>query len=178
MITMRTKKIAALIACMSVLLLLTLVGFAQQGPPPFGGPHGDGPGRHGHDGGPPIPFARELNLTDAQQAQIKQIADSFAASTKDLRDKLKALHDSAPDPLSGAAFDEAAVRAAAQARASVEVELEVAHARMMSQIFAVLTDEQKAQIAAHRKEFEQHRGAMPPPPPPPPGGENVPLSND
>ena len=57
MITMRTKKIAALIACMSVLLLLTLVGFAQQGPPPFGGPHGDGPGRHGHDGGgPPIPI--------------------------------------------------------------------------------------------------------------------------
>ena len=141
MIRMRTKKIAALIACMSVLLLLTLVGFAQQGPPPFGGPDG-GPGRHGHDGGgPPIPFARELNLTDAQKTQIKQIADSFAASTKDLHDKLKALHDSAPDPLSGT-FDEAAVRAAAQQRASIEVELEVAHAKMMSQIFAVLTDEQ------------------------------------
>jgi len=170
MITLRTKKSATLLALFGVLALVTMAGSAQQGPPPFGGPeHG-----HGPDGRPPIPFARELNLTDAQKAQIKQIADSFAASTKELRDKLKALHDSAPDPLSGAAFDETAVRAAAQARAGVEVELEVAHAKMMSQIFAVLTDEQKAQLAAHRQQFEQHRGAPPPPPP----GEDVPLTDN
>jgi periplasmic protein CpxP/Spy len=155
--TLRTKKIATLFALCGVLILVCMVGFAQ-GPPPFGGP--DGP--HGPHGG--IPFARELNLTDAQQAQIKQIMDNFAASTKDLHDKLKALHESAPDPLSGT-FDEAAVRAAAQARASVEVELEVAHAKMMSQIVALLTDQQKAQLATRRQQFEQRRGAPPPPPP-------------
>ena len=176
MMTLRTKKIATLLALFGVLALVTMAGFAQQGPP-FGGPGHE----HGPDGHPPIPFARELNLTDAQKAQIKQIMDSFAASTKDLHDKLKALHESAPDPLS-TTFDEAAVRSAAQARASVEIELEVAHAKAMSQVFALLTDEQKAQLAAHRKEFEQHRqqfeqrhGA---PPPPPPAGEDVPLSNN
>lgn len=162
MMTLRTKKIATLLALCGVLILVSMVGFAQ-GPPPFGGPGGPH-GPHG-DG---IPFARELNLTDAQKTQIKQIMDNFAASTKDLHDKLKALHESAPDPLSGM-FDEAAVRAAAQARASVEVELEVAHAKMMSQIIALLTDQQKAQLATLRQQFEQRRGA--PPPPPPPGAD-------
>jgi Spy/CpxP family protein refolding chaperone len=40
----------------------------------------------------------------------------------------------------------------------VEVELEVAHARTMSQVLAILTPEQKAQLAERRKQFEQkHR---------------------
>jgi periplasmic protein CpxP/Spy len=168
----RTNRIIALVALLGALALAAIAVFAQQGPP-FGG-HG-GPDGHG-----PIPFARELNLTDAQKAQIKQIMDNFMASTKDLHDKLKALHESAPDPLS-TTFDEAAVRSAAQARANIEVELEVAHVKAMSQVFALLTDEQKAQLAAHRKEFEQHRGEFEhhrdAPPPPPPAGEDVPLSN-
>jgi protein CpxP len=156
MITLRTKKIASLFALIGVLALVAIVGFAQ-GPPPFGGHGGHGgPGEHGRggpDGG--IPFARELNLTDAQKTQIKQIMDSTFESTKALHEQLRQLHDSAPDPLSGAAFDEAAVRATAQKRAAIEVELEVAHARGMSQVFALLTAEQKAQLAAHHKEMEQ-----------------------
>lgn len=159
MITLKTKKIASLFALIGVLALMAIVGFAQ-GPPPFGGHGGHGgpggPGGHGRggpDGG--IPFARELNLTDAQKTQIKQIMDSTFESTKALHEQLRQLHDSAPDPLSGAAFDEAAVRATAQKRAAIEVELEVAHARAMSQVFALLTTEQKAQLAAHHKEMEQ-----------------------
>jgi Spy/CpxP family protein refolding chaperone len=161
MITLRTKKLASLFALIGVLALVAIVGFAQ-GPAHFGGhgghggPGGEGPGEHGRggpDGG--IPFARELNLTDAQKTQIKQIMDSTFESTKALHEQLRQLHDSAPDPLSGAAFDEAAVRATAQKHAAIEVELEVAHARAMSQSFAVLTAEQKAQLAAHHKEMEQ-----------------------
>ena len=60
-------------------------------------------------------------------------------------------------------FDEAAVRAAAEARAKIQVELEVAHAKIMSQIAGVLTAEQKAQLAA---KHEQMRRLGPPPPPP------------
>ena len=56
-----------------------------------------------------------------------------------------------------AAFDEAAVRKAAQARAGIEVELEVAHARAMSQIFSVLTAEQKAKLAEIHQQMEQRR---------------------
>jgi len=63
-----------------------------------------------------------------------------------------------------AAFDEAAVRAAAEARAKIQIELEVSHAKMMSQILGLLTADQKAQLAAHHEEMKR----MGPPPPPPP----------
>ncbi|HYY94831.1 MAG TPA: hypothetical protein VE713_09960, partial [Pyrinomonadaceae bacterium] len=80
--TARTKLIGGALI-VAAALLLTVVGFAQNGPrggfggppPPGGpgGPHRGGPGGPGGLG----PIARELNLTDAQKAQIKQIEDSF-----------------------------------------------------------------------------------------------------
>lgn len=166
--TQNWKKMSAVVAITGALLLmLAVVGLSQQGRPP-GGPDG-GPGRGGFRGGPGGPggpggrdglgpMARDLNLTDAQKAQIKKITDSFEESTKSLQEQMRSLHEGERDALKDGAFDEAAVRTAAQARANVQVELEVAHARMMSQVFSVLTAEQKAQLAAKRQEFEQrHR---------------------
>jgi Spy/CpxP family protein refolding chaperone len=95
---------------------------------------------------------RNLNLSDDQKAQIVKLTVSFEESTKSLRDQLKALHESDPDPFSGT-FDEATVRAAAEARAKIDIEISVARAKLMSQIAAVLTTEQKAQVAAKRAEF-------------------------
>jgi Spy/CpxP family protein refolding chaperone len=143
----------------ALLLALAIVGFSQ-GPPRGGGFPGGrgGPGQHDGLG----PLARDLNLTDDQKSQIKKITDSFAESNKSLHDQLKALHENEPDPFSGS-FDEAAVRAAAEARAKIDVELAVAHANMMSQIAAVLTTDQKAQLAAKRAQFGQRH---PPPSPP------------
>jgi periplasmic protein CpxP/Spy len=109
--------------------------------------------RHGSGLGP---LARDLNLTDDQKAQIKKITDSSAESNKALFDQLRTLHQNEPDRLSGN-FDEAAVRAAAEARAKVQIELEVSRAKMMSQIAGILTAEQKAQAAAKRQQFERQR---------------------
>jgi Spy/CpxP family protein refolding chaperone len=157
------KKLSGVIAIAGALMLVAaMVAFSQgpQGPPRGGGGFHGGPGGPGGGLGP---LARDLNLTDEQKAQIKKIQDSFAESTKALHEQLRTLHESEPDPASGGAFDEAAVRAAAEARAKVQVELEVAHARMMSQVFGVLTTEQKAQLAAKRQEFEQkHKEGRPP----------------
>jgi Spy/CpxP family protein refolding chaperone len=77
---------------------------------------------------------------------------------------MRTLVEGQGDLMSGQ-FNEAAVRSAAEARARIQVEMEVSHARMMSQMLAVLTDEQRAQLAAHR---EQMRQQGPPPPPQPP----------
>lgn len=161
------KKMSGVVAIVGALMLTMAVVVFSQGPQdrPQGPPPG---GFRGGPGGPPDglgPLARDLNLTDAQKAQIKKIQDSTAESTKALREQLRTLHESEPDLLNGAAFDEAAVRAAAEAKAKVLVELEVAHARAMSQIFALLTTEQKTQLAAKRAEFEQRRKDGPPPPP-------------
>ncbi|HEX8293306.1 MAG TPA: Spy/CpxP family protein refolding chaperone, partial [Pyrinomonadaceae bacterium] len=94
--------------------------------------------------------------------------DNFKEGTKSLHEQL-AKSDGGPfDALNGGAFDEAAVRAAAQARANLRVELEVAHARLFSQVYAVLTAEQRAKLAElHKQMQERHRQG----PPPPPGGE-------
>ena len=130
-------------------------------PPPNGfGPRGPGGPREGF--GPFGPFGRDLNLTDEQRAAIREINDSFRESDRALLDQMRTLHDSQADLLNGE-FNEAAVRAAAEARAKIQVELEVSHAKMMSQMIAVLTAEQKAQLATRRQEMKR----MGPPPPPP-----------
>ncbi|HEV7904674.1 MAG TPA: Spy/CpxP family protein refolding chaperone [Pyrinomonadaceae bacterium] len=146
-------------------LMMTVVGFAQQG----GGERRGfgGPGRGGARGGGGLgPLERDLNLTDAQKAQVKQIRDSFEESTKSIREQLFNAGGTPFDGLKDGAFDEAAVRAAAQARANLHVELEVAQARMMSQVYALLTTEQKARLAERRQQFER-RGHHAP------GGETV-----
>jgi periplasmic protein CpxP/Spy len=149
----------ALAMAAAILLGVGVAGFAQDGArrewAGGGGPRHGGPGRGGHGGF--VPFLRDLNLSDAQKTQVKQLADSFEESTKALRERLDAQRESEMDGLKDGAFDEAAVRAAAQERASAHVEMEVARARMMSQVYALLTTEQKAQLAERRQQFEQKR---------------------
>ena len=104
-----------------------------------------------------------INLTDAQKEQVKKIHESFDESTKALREQMRALHDNdTADPLSGN-FDEATFRSAAEARAKIQVEMEVQHAKKMSQVVNILTAEQKATLA----ERHEHMRRMGPPPPPP-----------
>ena len=148
------KKFGVSIAVAGALLIAASVVFSQ------GPPRGDG-----FRGGPPPdglgPLGRDLDLSDEQKTQIKKIQDSFREADKALFDQLKTLREGEPDPMSGS-FDEAAARTAAEAKAKIQIELEVSRAKMMSQIASVLTAEQKAQLAARRKRFERQG---PPPPP-------------
>ena len=149
------KKIGVSIALAGALLITASVVFSQ------GPPRGDG-----LRGGPGLgeglgPFGRDLKLTDEQKAQIKKIQDSFREADQALFDQLKTLRESEPNPMSDS-FDEAAVRAAAEAKAKIQIELEVSRAKMMSQIASILTSEQKAQLAVRRNQFKRQG---PPPPP-------------
>jgi protein CpxP len=156
---LKRTKLIAFAAALAAALALTAAGYARQE-----GHHGPGGGPHVPHGSPIEHLARELNLTDAQKAQAKQIEDSFRESTKSLHEQLFKLGGGPLDGFNDG-FDEAAVRSAAQARAAIEVELEVAHARAASQIYALLTPEQKAKLAELRQQFEEHRKQGPPPPP-------------
>ncbi|HXT62815.1 MAG TPA: Spy/CpxP family protein refolding chaperone [Pyrinomonadaceae bacterium] len=169
------KKPAIVAAIGTIILAMTAVVVFSQNPPPrpdgAPGPPPDGfhPRGPGGPGGPGEfrPLVG-LNLTDAQKDQIKKIHESFEESSKALRDQMRTLHDNdTADPMSGN-FDEAAFRSAAEARAKVQVEMEVQHAKMMSQVANVLTAEQKAQLA---ERHEQMRRMGPPKPPPPPEPE-------
>jgi Spy/CpxP family protein refolding chaperone len=88
---------------------------------------------------------------------MKQIAARYRESAKQQRDQRRGRERGSLDMLKGGTFDEAAVRAAAQARANARVERDVTRARMMFEMYNVLTPEQKAQLAAERQQREQKR---------------------
>lgn len=164
-----TKKIIGGIAIAGAMAITGIVGVAQQQSTQEQGGKSRAEkhaGRGGHDGqsrrhgmerGFLGRFAEKLNLTDAQKEQMKQISDRYRESNKALRGESRGDKRHDFGFLNGGTFDEAAVRAAAQARANKHVEMEVARARMMSEMFAVLTPEQKAQLAAERQQMEQKR---------------------
>lgn len=146
------KKIIGGFALAIALVGVSIAGAAQQ-------QDGDGtPGKrggHGMHGGGLGRFPSELNLTDAQREQIKQITARYQQSNATLRERLRAARGTdadAPDT-----FNESQVRQAAEARAAAQVELEVAHARMRSEMFAVLTPEQRTQYATLRQQRGQGR---------------------
>jgi protein CpxP len=163
-----TRKFAGGLALAAVLALTGTAALAQQ----TGAGQGDAPraeGQWGHKGGrmgrrgggeDGGPFG-QLNLTDAQKEQMRQIAERYRQTFQAQRGQRGERRGGGFDPLAGGAFDEAAVRAAAQARANAEVEREVARARMMYEMYNVLTAEQKAQLQTlrqqRRDEFKQRR---------------------
>ncbi|MGB9179136.1 MAG: Spy/CpxP family protein refolding chaperone [Pyrinomonadaceae bacterium] len=161
---MKTKKIVGALVLAAGLVTTGAIGFAQQqgAAQEKNGEQrgerqwkrdGEGKGRHGmHDGFGP--FARGLNLTDAQKEQMKQIAARYHESNKAMREQMRAQRGGEAGAFDGT-FNESAVRAAAQARANAQVEMEVSHARMMSEMYAVLTPEQKAQLAQQREQWKQ-----------------------
>lgn len=102
-------------------------------------------------------FGRNLNLTDAQKTQMQQIAERYRQSNKAMREQMGAKREGGFEAFKDGTFNEAQVRAAAQARANARVEMEVSHARMMSEMYAVLTPDQKTQLATERQQMEQKR---------------------
>ena len=170
-----SKKIIGAITLAGSMLLVGVIGFAQQPATQGQGGQergernwhgkGDKEGRGGRGrrgggmrGGFGGRFAEKLNLTDAQKAQMQQIAARYHESFKAQRQQGGERRGGGGfDALNGGTFNEAAVRAAAQARANAHVEMEVARARIMSEMYNVLTAEQKAQLAAERQQREQKR---------------------
>lgn len=172
----RTKNLVGGLALSGTLMLGGVIGFAQQQQQPQPqqgtaqqeqdgrrggrgdrGRHRRGGMRNGMRGGKMGVFAN-LNLTDAQKEQLKQIAARYRESGKAMREQARGQRGEGRDAFAnGGVFNEAAVRAAAQARANQRVEMEVAHARMMSEMYNVLTPEQKTQLATERQQREQRR---------------------
>jgi periplasmic protein CpxP/Spy len=136
--------------------------FGGEGAP---GPHGmpGQPGRPGgHDlGGPPPggpgmppPFLHGLDLTEAQQDKIFTILHSQAPYAREqdkaLRKAREALHAQA----SSALYDDAKAASLAQAAAQAMSNLELGRVRTEQKLLAVLTAEQRKQVA-------QRMAAMP-----------------
>lgn len=118
--------------------------------------HSGGPG-FGHCRGDHIGMAlRGLDLTDEQKAKVKEIMDASKANVEPLIQQMRDNHKTIADLGTNGAFDQAKVEAAASEQGNTMAKLIVEKEKAKAQVFALLTDDQKAKAAAMRAKFEEH----------------------
>jgi protein CpxP len=107
-----------------------------------------------------------LDLTDAQQAQAKDILAKEKTALEPLFQSMHQSHQAMRQLEESGTFDEAKVRALASQQSQNITELIVQKARSKSELFQILTPDQKAKMAKledrHQHMFMKH---MPGPPP-------------
>ena len=133
-----------------VALLATSVAFAQ-------GPRGGGFGGRGGPGGP---LGRggaglalnELNLTDAQREQVREIRERYREQTQALARRLGEAADKQRQAIETLPVNETLITSATQDMTQVQVEVAIQEARLNAEIWSVLTPEQQAQATKLRAE--------------------------
>jgi Spy/CpxP family protein refolding chaperone len=116
---------------------------------------GGGFGHH-HKGWMLKRMTKQLNLTDAQQTQIKGIMAGEKTKIKPLMQQLHQ-NQQAQDANINGTFDENQARAFASKQAQVMTDLIVEKQRMRSQVYAVLTPEQRQKAQQLMQERQQRR---------------------
>ena len=164
MTTRFKTSIAAGVAALSLAVAAPVFVAAHQDPQPqerqpgFGGPPPGGPGMRMRGPGGPMGFGpgfRELDLTDDQKAQLKQIAESHRDEFKAAGEKARAAHDGMQALMEADQIDENAIRAKSQEIAAAEADVMILNAKVRQQSMQVLTSEQQAKLKELRA---QHQG--------------------
>jgi periplasmic protein CpxP/Spy len=137
---MKTKFWGVAVALLAIMLCgAAMLSFAQQtdnsSPAAGWGGH-----RHGHMGY----LAKELNLTDAQKAQIKTILQSQRTTMRPLMLQMAQNREAMLTATAGGAFDQAKVQNLANQQSQLMAQMIVQKASVHSQIYnQVLTADQK-----------------------------------
>lgn len=109
-------------------------------------------------------MAKDLNLTAAQQEQVKAIITADREKNSPLMEKMEEKMEQLFEATTAEKFDEAAVRTLAAQKAELEVEMTVSRAKIRNSINAVLTPEQRAKAEKMRPKGTPGCRMMPPPP--------------
>ena len=147
-----------------VALLATSVAFAQ-------GPRGGGPfgGRGGRGAfGPGGLELNQLNLSDTQRQQVREIRQRYREQTQQVAQRLNAVAEKQRQAIETLPVNETLITSATQDMTAARVEMAIQEARLNSEIWSVLTPEQqaqatklraerKAQMEQRRQEFQQQR---------------------
>jgi Spy/CpxP family protein refolding chaperone len=122
-----------------------------QGPLP-GGPRGRGPGG---PGGPGAGLSlRALDLTDAQQEQVRQLTQQNREQMRSLLDRMRAAQEARRQAVEAVPFNESQVRSAMKDLADVETDLAVLEARLQADIYALLSADQQQRLQKLRADRE------------------------
>jgi len=145
---MKTKyfKIAALVLVLAVMAAIAVSQTVRRA-------HMRGDGMFG---GPMLGYyVHKLDLTDAQQAQVKAIMAKEEPTLQPLMLQMAQGHSQLRDLVMSGSFDEAKVRELASQQTPVLTELAVQYARIGSEMMQVLTPEQKTKLTALISQHEQ-----------------------
>jgi len=100
-------------------------------------------------------FTDYLDLTDAQQAQVKDIMAKEKPALKPLMQQMAQSHQQIRELTMAGTFDEAKVRTLATQQAQTMTEMIVQKARIESEMIQILTPEQKTKLNDFMAEHEQ-----------------------
>jgi Spy/CpxP family protein refolding chaperone len=145
---MKTKyfKIAAVVLALAVMAAIAVSQTVRRA-------HMRGDGMFG---GPMLGYyVHKLDLTDAQQAQVKAIVAKEKPALQPLMLQMAQGHSQLRDLVMSSSFDEAKVRELASQQTPVLTELAVQYARIGSEMMQVLTPEQKTKLTALISQHEQ-----------------------
>lgn len=149
---MKSIRIRLLLAAMAV-LIGSVVAHSQtaesvSAPPPAMHLRGFGMGDHMGF------FAKQLNLTDDQQAQMKSIMQKEHPAMKPLMQQQRQIETQLRQYVEGT-FDQAKVQALANQKAQIQAQMTVQETRIHNEMYQVLNDDQKSQL----KQLEAQREA-------------------
>ena len=146
---MKSIRFRLLVAALAV-MLGSAIAKSQTAdvPPPM---HGQEFGMGGHMMGF---FAKYLDLSDAQKAQIKAVMQKERPTLEPLMEQLRQAHEQLK-PYEEGAYDEVKVRAIVAQHTQTVEELAVQETRIHNELFQLLTPDQQAKM----KEFEANREA-------------------
>lgn len=149
---MKTIRFRFLVAAMAVMLGAAIAKSQTAdapAPPPSMHEHEWGMG--GHEMGF---FAKYLNLTDDQKAQMKAVMQKERPTMKPLMEQAHQMDMQLRQYVEGT-YDEAKVQALVSQQAQNLVQLKVQETRIHNELFQLLTPEQQARM----KQFEANREA-------------------
>jgi Spy/CpxP family protein refolding chaperone len=151
----RDHRFFGLIALVAALATGGALAHAQA--PPGGGLRGRGPGigpGFGPGGPPAGLILRNLDLTDAQQEQVRELTQQNREQIRGLMDRMRAAQDARREAVEVVPFNESLIRSAMRDLADVEADLAVAEARLQSDIYALLTPDQQQRVQKMRADRE------------------------
>ena len=163
---MKNTFLAAIVVALGLGATVPFVGWAQDQPQAQREQGQRGPGRPGGPGGRmggPMGGAfafREVmrDLTDAQREQVRGIHERHADRIRPLAERAHAAHDAVNNAvMSGNTGN---LQALSIEVGNAETELAFAQAQVQSEIFNVLTAEQKQKIAERQKQMEARRAEI------------------
>lgn len=142
---------ATLVAGLAIHLAYAQINNKQAGKAGSGWHHN----RHGRGGG--MMALRNLNLTDAQKAQMKQLRQSYHERTKPLQTELRTKMQELRQANQGGTFNEALVSQKLAETAPLRAKLMAEQFKLRQDALAVLTPEQKTQLEQQREQFKAKR---------------------